>query len=82
MGHQSHHGDRSLSNARYRMMKKYKHRAEAFRDAALTKEERLAWERVVSWFDDILVGRTYLNGNGAIALRPIPESAQEKGGTA
>ena len=60
-------GIRNSSNWRYRVMKKYKHRAEKFLRQADTKEERDAWQTVVKWFTDIL-SRRRMTPNGAIGL--------------
>lgn len=50
---------------KYRVLKKWKHRAEAFRQKARTVEGRRAWSEVLKWIDSILMLKR-LNKNGVI----------------
>ena len=59
---------RRYSGFKYRVIKKMYNRAITFRDEATTKEEKEAWEKVVSWLKSFYgVGRV-LNKNGTICL--------------
>ena len=61
------HGYRASSNWRYRVMKRYKQRAEKFYQESQTVEERKAWAKIIRWFDTILLKRS-LTPKGAIGL--------------
>jgi len=61
---------RTASSWRYNTMKKYRRRAEKFKNRATTQEEILAWDKVLHWFDCIINRNRFLNKNGSIGLRP------------
>lgn len=63
-------GERSPDSWRYTVIKHYKHRAEKFITLSETPEEKMAWGKVVKWFDDILQ-KKHLSRNGDIHLSPI-----------
>jgi hypothetical protein len=67
----NHHGFRSGPNFYYRKIKRFKHRAETFRDESKTPEEKVAWEAVISWFDSILRNERCITPTGAIGLHPL-----------
>jgi len=62
------HGLRSASNWRYRIMKKYKRRAEKFLERSESLEEKKAWLNVIKWFDAIINRKRFTNPNGAIGI--------------
>lgn len=70
MGGRNKRGIRSASNWRYNVIKRYKKRAETFRRQSETFEEREAWKKVSSWFNDILKTR-FLNSSGAIGIPQV-----------
>jgi len=55
---------------RYKVIKRYLHRAQTFQQLAETKEEREAWEKVERWFKSILEWK-YLSKNGTLRLPAI-----------
>ena len=59
---------------RYKVIKRYRRRAQKFKDEARTIEEKMAWLKVIKWFEDILDHRE-LNQNEAISL--IDEDVKE-----
>ena len=64
----------SASNWRYRVIKKYKHRAQKFRDETNLEAERNAWQKVVDWFDSILRLDRFVKPNGDIGLVQVEEA--------
>jgi hypothetical protein len=58
----------SASNWRYRVIKRYKHRAQEFMTQAVSQEEQNAWKKVVDWFDSILRLDRFVKDNGDIGL--------------
>jgi len=69
-------GWRSASNFRYKLIKKYKHRAEKFMLNSITAEEREAWAKVVSWFDSVLKNNREITKDESIGLRKIEEEEE------
>jgi len=61
-------GGRSPSNWRYIIIKKYKHRAEKFYNESKTVEEKMAWSKVIKWFNDILTRKRFITFSGAIGI--------------
>jgi hypothetical protein len=58
----------SASNWRYRVIKKYKHRAQKFMLEAASQEEQNAWKKVVDWFDSILRLDRFVKESGSLGL--------------
>ena len=63
-------GYRNANNWRYRLIKKYKRRAQKFHIDADSFEERKAWGKVVDWFTSIL-NKKYLSENNTIRLPSV-----------
>lgn len=61
---------RSTGSWRYQIIKGYKRRAQKFQEKATTVEEKMAWLKVIKWFESILSHRE-LNNNDTIVLPPV-----------
>lgn len=61
---------RSTGSWRYQIIKGYKNRAKKFQDKATTVEEKLAWLKVIKWFESILDYKQ-MNDNDVIVLPPV-----------
>ena len=64
---------RSLDSFRYRMVKKWIHRAETFRRKAKSYAEVDAWDKVEVWLRTLISKGRYQDKNGVIKMREPKE---------
>jgi len=72
------HKFRSLASWRYRIIKRYKQRAESFYQKSSTEADEKAWLKVVGWLNTILKENRCMTLNGEIGLNEHPQREKTK----